>query len=287
MVRDRTLGSRIFEISNAVFLTIFAILTIIPVFYIIVASFTSTGVITLPITFSLDGYRYIFSTNSILNGLGVSVYLTIVGTIFNLLFTSLMAYPLARTDLIGRRPIMFLVLFSMLFNGGFIPTYLVVKNLGLLDSLWSLIFVGLINAFNLIVLRNFFMQLPEALEESAKIDGCNDYGILFRIILPLSGPAIATFALFYAVGHWNAYFSAILYINDPMKWPIQVWLRQIVILSQGGIGDSLGTESATIMPPASAIKNAVIVVATVPIVMVYPFLQKHFTKGILLGSIKG
>jgi putative aldouronate transport system permease protein len=287
VVRDRTLGSRIFEISNAVFLTIFAILTIIPVFYIIVASFTSTGVITLPITFSLDGYRYIFSTNSILNGLGVSVYLTIVGTIFNLLFTSLMAYPLARTDLIGRRPIMFLVLFSMLFNGGFIPTYLVVKNLGLLDSLWSLIFVGLINAFNLIVLRNFFMQLPEALEESAKIDGCNDYGILFRIILPLSGPAIATFALFYAVGHWNAYFSAILYINDPMKWPIQVWLRQIVILSQGGIGDSLGTESATIMPPASAIKNAVIVVATVPIVMVYPFLQKHFTKGILLGSIKG
>jgi putative aldouronate transport system permease protein len=182
---------------------------------------------------------------------------------------------------------MFMVLFTILFQGGFIPTFLVVKNLGLLDSLGSLIVVGLISAFNLIVLRNFFMQLPEGLIESAKIDGCSDYSIFLRIILPLSGPAIATFALFYAVAHWNAYFSAILYLNDPMKWPIQVWLRQIVILSQGGIGDSLGTEAATVMPAGAVIKNAVIVVATVPILLIYPFLQKHFTKGLLLGSVKG
>jgi putative aldouronate transport system permease protein len=181
---------------------------------------------------------------------------------------------------------MLMVLFTMLFSGGMIPTFLVVKTLGLLNSYWALILPGAISAFNLIILKNFFQQLPEGLEESAKIDGCGDLGLLFRIVLPLSLPALATFAMFYSVGHWNTFFSAILYINDSTKWPIQVLLRQIVILSQGGIGDSAQFES-NFVPPSETIKMATIVVSTVPILLVYPFLQKHFAKGVLLGSIKG
>jgi putative aldouronate transport system permease protein len=198
-----------------------------------------------------------------------------------------MAYPLSRVDLGGRRVIMLLVVFTILFSGGMIPTFLIVKSLGLLNNIWSLIIPGAISAFNLIILKNFFQQLPESLEESAKIDGCSDYGILFRIALPLSTAALATFALFYAVGHWNSFFNAILYINDYDKWPIQVWLRQIVIMSQGGIGDSTQFSDDFVAPPGEIVKMAVIVISTVPILLVYPFLQKHFAKGVLLGSVKG
>jgi putative aldouronate transport system permease protein len=215
-----------------------------------------------------------------------TIFITLVGTLVNILLTALMAYPLARRDLPWRSPILFLVTFTMLFGGGIVPTFLIVKWLGLLNSYWSLIIPTAISAFNLIVLKNFFQQLPESLEESAKIDGCHDYGILFRIVLPLSMPALTTFSLFYAVNHWNSFFQAILYINDSSKWPIQVLLRQIVLLSQGGIGDSVATTNVMYTLP-DTVKTAVIVVATVPILCVYPFLQKHFAKGVMLGSVKG
>ena len=198
-----------------------------------------------------------------------------------------MAYPLSRKDLDGRRIILLGVVFSMLFSGGMIPTFLVVKALGMINSYWSLLLPQAINAFNLIVLKNFFQQLPEGIEEAAKIDGCNELRILWQIVLPLSLPAIATFTLFYAVNHWNSFFQAILYINDNYKWPIQVWLRQIVILSQGGIGDSETFDENYIVPPSQVIKMAIIVISTVPIMCVYPFLQKHFAKGVLIGSVKG
>lgn len=293
MVQDRSFGSRLFDIGNILFLLLFGLSAVIPFIYIIAASFTPSeeliqkGFVLFPSRFSLDGYRYIFSTSTILNSIGITLYITVMGTLCNLVFTSLMAYPLARTELFGRRPIMLMIVFSMLFSGGMIPTYLVVKTMGLLDSTWSLIIPGLISAFNLIIMKNFFQQLPEGLEEAAKIDGCSDYGILFRIVLPLSAPALATFSLFYAVGHWNTFFAAILYINDTDKWPIQVWLRQIVILSQGGIGDSTDFNPEFVVPPPAIIKMAVIVISTVPILLVYPFLQKHFAKGVLLGSVKG
>jgi putative aldouronate transport system permease protein len=208
----------------------------------------------------------------------------LLGTFINIVLTVLMAYGLARKDLKGRRWMMLMVVFSMLFSGGMIPTFLVVKMMGMLDSYWSLMIPGAINAFNLIVLKNFFQQLPEGLEESAKIDGCNDVGILFRIVLPLSLPAIATFVMFYAVGHWNSYFTAILYINDNEKWPLQVLVRQMVILAQGGMGES-NQDSFNI--PAQSVNMAIIVVSTLPILLVYPFIQKHFAKGVLLGSVKG
>jgi putative aldouronate transport system permease protein len=214
----------------------------------------------------------------------VSIYITVVGTFINLLFTSLMAYPLAKTQLRGRQIILLGVLFTMLFGGGMIPTYFVVKALHLTNSLWALMIPSAISAFNLIVLKNFFQNIPDGLEDSARIDGCNDVGVLFRIVLPLSLPAMATFGLFYAVGHWNQFFNAILYINDNRMWPIQVLLREIVILAQSSIGDTT-IDSADIQP--LTIRMAVIVFATIPILMVYPFLQKHFAKGVMLGSVKG
>lgn len=215
----------------------------------------------------------------------VSIYITVVGTLVQLILTSLMAYSLAHKQLPGRSIIMLMVLFTMVFSGGMIPTYFVVKATGLLDSLWSLMIPNAISAFYLIILKNFFQGIPEELKESAKIDGSHELGILYRIVLPLSLPAMATFGLFYSVGIWNQYFSAVLYITDSSLYPVQVILRQVIILTSGAIGNSDAIEN---MPYySSAIKMAVIVIATLPIMVVYPFLQKHFTKGVLLGSVKG
>ncbi|MZQ85790.1 ABC transporter permease subunit [Paenibacillus sp. 5J-6] len=290
MQYDKTLGNRIFNIVNYSLLLIIAIVCVLPFVYVLAVSFTSPsevakgGLILFPKEWSLSAYKYIFSTDTLLRSLGVSIYITVVGTIINLVFTALMAYPLAKSKLRGRQTILLAVLFTMLFSGGMIPTYFVVKGLHLTNTLWSLMIPSAISAFNLIVLKNFFQQIPDGLEDSAKIDGCNDMGVLFRIVLPLSMPAMATFALFYSVTHWNQFFNAILYINDNGKWPIQVLLREIIMLAQSRIGDS-GFDEAEIQP--LTIRMAVIVFATLPILLVYPFLQKHFTKGVLLGSVKG
>lgn len=294
MVQDRSWGNRIFDCINVVVLGLFSLVTIIPFIYIVAGSFATQkellerGFILFPTEFSLNAYDFIFSTGTLVHSLGVTIFITVAGTLINIVMTCLMAYPLSRRDLDYRKPIQMMVIFTMLFNGGMIPTFLVVKSLGLIDSYGSLLLPGAISAFNLIVMRSFFQQLPDGLEESAKIDGANDLGILIKIVVPLSLPAIATFSLFYAVGHWNTFFSAVLYINDAAKWPIQVLLRQIVILSEGGgLGDSTSLDSSFVQPPEQAVKMAVIVVSTLPILIVYPFLQKHFAKGVLLGSVKG
>ncbi|GAB2719389.1 carbohydrate ABC transporter permease [Paenibacillus thermoaerophilus] len=290
MPYDKTWGNRIFDAFNITVLSVIALLCVLPFIYILAVSFTAPhivaqgGFILYPKEFSLAAYKYIFSTNTLVRSLGVSIYVTVVGTLINLVLTSLLAYPLSRKTLRGRQLILMGVLFTMLFNGGLIPTYYVVKSLGMIDTLWSLMIPTAISAFNLIVLKNFFQNIPEGLEDSAKIDGCNDVGVLFRIVLPLSLPAIATFALFYAVDHWNKYFSAIMYINDNEKWPVQVLLREIVINANSRVGDT-NIEEMNIQP--LTIKMAVIVFATLPIMVVYPFLQKHFAKGVMLGSVKG
>ncbi|MFC0215796.1 carbohydrate ABC transporter permease [Paenibacillus chartarius] len=290
MIQDKTLGNRIFDIVNHTLLLVIALVCVMPFVYVLAVSFASPaevargGLILLPKEWSLASYRYIFSTDTLFRSMLVSIYITVLGTLINLLFTSLMAYPLAKAHLRGRQFILLAVLFTMLFSGGLIPTYFVVKALGLTNSLWSLMIPNAISAFNLIVLKNFFQQIPDGLEDSARIDGCNDLSVLFRIVLPLSLPAMATFGLFYAVGHWNQFFNAILYINDNTKWPIQVLLREIVILASSSIGDN--TIDNTEIQPLT-IRMAVIVFATVPILLVYPFLQKHFAKGVMLGSVKG
>lgn len=290
MRQNQTWGNRLFDIINHSVLFIVAIVCVLPFVYVLAVSFASPaevakgGLILWPKEWSLVSYQYIFSSDTLPRSLLVSIYITVVGTLINLAFTSLMAYPLSKPHLRGRNPILLGVLITMLFSGGMIPTYFVVNGLNLTNTLWSLMIPNAISAFNLIVLKNFFQQIPDGLEDSAKIDGCNDLGVLIRIVLPLSLPAMATFGLFYAVAHWNTFFNAILYINDNEKWPIQVLLREIVILAQSRVGDS-SFDEMDVQP--LTIRMAVIVFATVPILLVYPFLQKHFAKGVMLGSVKG
>jgi len=279
-----SLGSKLFDGFNVIFLSLFSLFSFLPFLYVVINSFsTSAGVI--PTSFSTEAYRYIFSAGTFTQSLKVSIFLTIFGTMFQLVMTSLMAYSLSHKHLPGRHLFILMVLFTMLFSGGMIPTYFVVKSTGLLNSLAALIIPSAISAFNLIILKNFFQSIPEELKESARIDGSHELGLLFKIVLPLSLPAMATFALFYAVGIWNQYFNAILYLTDASKYPVQVILRQVIILTTGTIGDTSEIEAVTYY--GNSIKMAVIVIATVPIMIVYPFLQKHFAKGVLLGSVKG
>lgn len=291
MRKHSSLGSRLFDIVNHSFLVVFALVMLLPLLYVIIGSFTSDAelavrkIVLIPQQPTLDSYRYILSSGTILTSLWYSILITVVGTAINIVSTALMAYPLSRRTLRGRSILMRLVVFTMLFHGGLIPAYLLVKQLGLLNSYWSLWLPGAIGAFNLILMKNFFQDLPDGIEEAAKIDGCNDLQILFRMALPLSMPSIAALTLFYAVSNWNSYFNALMYISDSHKWPIQVWLRQIVILSQSSIDINETTEKFA--KPPETTKLAVITVATLPILCVYPFLQKHFAKGVMLGSVKG
>ncbi|RAV17309.1 carbohydrate ABC transporter permease [Paenibacillus contaminans] len=290
---SNTVSARIFDGFNYLLLVLFALCSIVPFLYIIGGSFateaelSTRGFFLIPTEYSLNAYKYIFTSNTLIRSIMVSIYVTAVGTVVNLFFTVTMAYPLARRTLHGRNTILNLVVFSMLFSGGLIPTFLIVKSLGLLDTYWALMLPGAISAFNLIIVKNFFQELPPGLEESARIDGCTEVGVLWKIVLPLSKPVLATFGMFYAVGHWNNFFTALLYVNSPEKWPLQVLLRQIVLLSQGSLGDSTQMDHLFEQPPEQAVKMAAIVVGTVPILLVYPFLQKHFAKGVLLGSVKG
>lgn len=286
-----TKAGRVFDVCNILFLGGVGAITILPFLYIIAGSFATEAELAqrsffiFPKTFTLEAYKYVFSTPTFIRSMGVSIFITVVGTAVQLFFTFTMAYPLAKRHVKGRNLLLNLVIFSMLFSGGMIPTYLVVKSLGLLDTYWALILPMAINPFNLIIIKNFFQQLPRELEESAKMDGCSEIGVFWRIALPLSKPVIATFALFYAVGIWNDFFHALLYINDSAKWPLQMVLRQVTILSD--LTATNGDTMQNTVPPEQGIKLAVIVIATLPILAVYPFLQKHFAKGMLIGSVKG
>lgn len=288
--RRPTPAVRAFRIVNVVVLGGFAVLCLLPFLNVLGSSFATPGelatrsFVVIPETFTLDAYRYILSTSTIFRALGVSVFVTAMGTFVSLLLTSFMAYALSKPYLRGRRVINFLVVFTMLFSGGMIPTFIVVQNLGLIDSLWALILPVAINAFNFVIMRSFFQAIPDSLEEAARIDGCSDLGVFLRIVLPLSLASIATIGLFYAVGYWNTYQNAILYINDSEKWPIQVLLRQIVIVASGMNADASVVD---VVPPAQSVKMAVIVVATLPMLLVYPFIQRYFVKGALIGSVKG
>lgn len=290
MIQDKTLGNRLFDALNYLLLTIVGVVTVLPLIHVLAGSVTTVEemarkpFVLIPTEFTLNAYRYILSTPTIFKALGVSIFVTAIGTLISMFITSLMAYGLPRRDLDGRKFFNLMIVFTMLFHGGLIPSFLVVKQVGLIDSMFAMIIPSAVSAFNLIILRSFFQGLPEGLEESAKLDGCGDFGILFKIVLPLSLPSIATISLFYAVTYWNSYFSAIMYINNADKWPVQVLLRQIVIAASGMAAD---TDNDFIKPPEQTIKMAVIVVSTLPILMVYPFIQKYFAKGALVGSVKG
>lgn len=288
--RRRTRGERIFNVVNIVLLSGFALMCLIPFIHVIGSSFATPGelatsnFVLIPKEWTLSAWQYILSTPTIFRAMGVSIFVTVVGTFLSLVVTAMMAYALAKPYLLGRRSINFLVIFTMLFSGGMIPTFIVVSKLGLLDSLWSLILPVTVNAFNLVIMRNFFQGIPDSLEEAARIDGCSEIGVFLRVVLPLSMASIATIGLFYAVTYWNTYMGAVLYINDSSKWPIQVLLRQVVIVSSGMNADATVVD---VVPPAQSVKMAVIAVATLPMLAVYPFVQRYFVKGAMIGSVKG
>lgn len=288
--KRKTLNDIIMDCIVYIVLTVIALAMVIPFIYVIAASFaTETEILSRPIFLiprqvTLDAYKRIFDMNdmglTVVRALAISLLVTALGTLVNLVLTATMAYGLARKTLIGKSIILNMVLFTMVFSGGMIPTFLVVKSIGLYDSYSALVLPGAISAYNMLIVRNFFMELPNGLEEAASIDGCTDIGIFIKIALPLSLPCLATFGLFYAVGHWNDYFSALLYLNDTKKYPFQLILRNLVMISSEDVtqGEEL---------PQETLKMAVIVVGTIPILIVYPFLQKHFAAGVMVGAIKG
>jgi len=290
MQKSKSIGNRIFDALNGFGLILLALTCLIPFINIISSSFvtidefTARNFILIPRTFSLDAYRFVLSTPTIFRATAVSIGVTVVGTLVSIILTSFMAYGLSRKYLAGRKLINFMVLFTMLFSGGMIPTFLVVSALGLRNSYWSMILPGAISAFNLIIMKNFFQGLPDSLEESAKIDGCNDFMIFLKIIVPLSMASFATISLFYAVSYWNSFMGALLYIDDHTMWPLQFVLRQLVIVASGIQGD---LDVVDVVPPAQTLQMAVIVIATVPMLLLYPFVQRHFVKGSLMGSVKG
>jgi putative aldouronate transport system permease protein len=247
---------------------------------------SSGGMVLLPDDVSFAAYEAILSGGVVTRATLVSLFVTGTGTALSLISTILLAYGLSRRGTFAHRPFLMIILFALLFTPGIIPSYLVVKSLGLLDTYWSLILPVMINAFNVIILRAFFMELPGEVIDSARIDGAGDFAILWRIVLPLSKGVLAVIALFYGVGYWNSFFSALLYLNDSAMWPLQLVLRTYVVnQSQLGV-DQLGAAGADI-PPQEAIQMAILVLSIVPVLVVYPFVQRHFTKGVLIGAVKG
>ncbi|CAM5390315.1 ABC transporter permease [Streptomyces spiroverticillatus] len=277
--------------TKAVVIAVIVAVMVLPFLVVLSTSLASReeitaagGFVLFPTEPTLEAYRTILSGGLITRAVLVSAGITAVGTALSLLTTITLAYALSKPGVPGRKPVLLLVLFTLLFAPGMIPMYVVVKELGLLDSYWSLILPGLVNAFNLVVMRAFFMNIPEELYQAARIDGAGDFRILTRIVLPLSKGVVAVVGLFYAVTYWNAFFNAMLYLNDSGKWPIQLILRTYVVQNKQLTGDALGV---TNMPPQQAISMAVVMIALLPILALYPFLQKYFTKGVLTGAIKG
>jgi putative aldouronate transport system permease protein len=247
----------------------------------------SGGFVLWPDALHLDAYKAIFNGGVVQRALLVSVVIAVGGTLISLAGSTMLAYSLSRPGSFGQRPILMIVLFSILFSPGLIPNYLVVKQFGLLDSLFALILPTAISGFNVIVLRSFFMGIPESVLDSARIDGAGDFRIFWSIVLPLSRAVLAVVGLFYAVGYWNAFFNAMLYISDTAKWPLQLVLRTYVINNTELSSGDLGGAAADQLPPQESIQMAILVVSLVPILIVYPFLQRHFAKGMLTGAVKG
>ncbi|MEK5032110.1 carbohydrate ABC transporter permease [Paenibacillus sp. FSL R7-0302] len=291
LTRGEHLASRL----NYLALGFIALLALLPFLHIVAQSFSShqaitSGRVTLwPVDFSFEAYVKVLREQAFMNAFKVSLLRTVIGTLLNVVITSMLAYPLSKAYIKGRSAIMFLIVFTMLFNGGMIPTFLVVKATGLLNSFWVYIIPGAVSAFNVIIMKNFFQGVPPELEESAKIDGSSNIGTLIRIVVPLSMPVIATITLFHAVGHWNAFFDTVLYVTDRNLFPLQVYLRELIMFNQSNISNNNGYSAnidSTLLALES-LKAAALIASTVPILIVYPFLQKHFVKGIMLGSVKG
>lgn len=290
MVRRDSLPRKSFLWFNYLFLTLLALTMLLPFLNVIAQSLSSSGAIDRgevmfwPVEFTFGYYEYVFGDASIWRAFAISVYITVVGTFINLLATSSLAYPLSRPEYVGRRYVLLFVLLTMIFSAPLIPQFILMREIGLVNTLWALMLPTAISAFNLFVLRTFFAQIPSELIDSARIDGCTELRVIWNIMLPLSKPALATIGIFYSVTNWNKYMDALYYINDRSKYPLQVKLRELLITDD--LADSGNLAFEVTSHSIQGVQMAVILVATIPIILVYPFLQKYFIKGMMIGSIK-
>jgi putative aldouronate transport system permease protein len=293
MAIRKTTGERIFDVINVVLLSALIIIAVYPLLYVLFASLSNSGelarhrgVLLAPLGFSTAAYQAVFANPNIATGYRNTLFYVVAGTAINMILTCLGAYALSRRNVMWKRPITLMIVFTLFFSGGLIPTYLLVaRTLDWINTPWAILIPGAISTFNLLVLKTAFEQVPPSLEEAARMDGANDFVILFRVVIPLSLPALAVITLFYAVAHWNAYFSALIYLRDRTLYPLQLVLREILIANQTGdmTGGALGGD---VEPIGETIKYATIIVATIPILFLYPFLQRYFVKGVLIGAIK-
>lgn len=286
-------AERIFDIFNVLFMIFLMFIMLYPMLHVVFASFSDSnrlmahqGALFKPLGFTLSAYGKVMDNPMIGQGYINTILLVTIGVTLNILFTSLGAYFLSRKRVFWRKPIMFLIIITMYFSGGLIPNYFNVKDFHIDNTIWALIVPGLVSTYNLIIMRTAFMAIPDSLEESARLDGANHFTILFRIILPLSLPTVAVMVLYYAVGHWNAWFNAMIYLKDREKFPLQLVLREILIQNDTS-SMTTGVGAMDQEAISESIKYAVIVVATAPILFVYPFLQKYFVKGVMVGAVKG
>ncbi|NME06133.1 carbohydrate ABC transporter permease [Psychrobacillus sp. BL-248-WT-3] len=291
-----SLSDKGFDVLNKIFLTVIVILIVYPLVFVISASISdplavSSGKMWLwPVDITFEGYRKILQNDSIWSGYRNTILYTAVGTLLHLFVLLPCAYALSRKELMGSKYILWFVLFTMMFSGGLIPTYLVVKNLGMLDTIWAIVIPGVVGAWSILVARTFFQSsIPDQLVEAAKIDGASDFYMFIKIVLPLSLPIIAVMALFHAVGLWNQYFNALIYLSDRDKYPLQLILREILVVNQAQLGEGSGEQTESLIQQVRTgglIKYAVIIISSLPLLIVYPFLQRFFVQGVLIGSIK-
>ncbi|MCG8453385.1 MAG: carbohydrate ABC transporter permease [Spirochaetales bacterium] len=295
-------GDTLFDVVNFILLSCVLIAVLYPLYFVIIASFSDPDGIyqgktyLLPYKPNITGYKIIFGYKDLWMGYANSLLYTTVGVLVNLVLTLTMAYPLSRKNLIGRGFFTFLMVFTMYFSGGLIPSYLLVRKLGMLNTIWALVIPTGISVFNVIIVRTFFQSsIPEELYESAAIDGCSNTRFFFQMLLPLSTAVVAVMVLFYGVGHWNTYFNALIYISDRSKYPLQLILREILVVSTEatrGMGEAMRREVAANgnldkQRLAELIKFGIIIVSSLPVLILYPFLQKYFVKGVMIGSLKG
>lgn len=280
-------GEKAADAAVSIILILVGLVCVVPLFYVLSVSLMpmsevlkSGGLVIIPRHITFGAYQELFRQDYIPRAFYVTLFITVVGTAINLILTILLAYPLSRRYLPGRSGLLLYIVFTMLFNGGMIPTYLIVKQFGLIDQVWALIIPNAVWTFNTLVMKSYFESIPEEMFESAKMDGAGECTILIRILIPLSLPVIMTILLFYMVGHWNEFFQAILYITKRELFPLQVIVRQIILQSSM-------TENVDITIPTQTLQSAVVIFACLPVIAVYPFIQKYFTKGVMLGAIKG
>jgi multiple sugar transport system permease protein/putative aldouronate transport system permease protein len=288
-------GEKLFYFVNDVLMVFAFLLVAYPIIYLFSASFSSPKAVMAnkvylwPVSPSLEGYRAVFREPKVLLGYGNTVFYTVVGTFINIFMTVICAYPLSRKDFVGRNIFMFIITFTMIFSGGMLPTYLVIRNLHLLNTRWAMLLPSAIGVYNVIVTRTYYQaNIPEDLREVAFLDGCTDFRFLWKIVIPLSKPITAVMVLFYAVAHWNAYFNALIYLSKQSLFPLQVFLREILIMNEVLANMTYDTEMVVATQGlADLLKFSLIIVASLPIWCIYPFVQKYFVKGIMVGSLKG